>query len=51
MAKAGGQQPPEFLSTHPSHGSRIEQLKAHLPEALELFKQARAQGRTPDCGE
>jgi predicted Zn-dependent protease len=27
-------QPPEFLSTHPSHGTRIKQLQARMPEAL-----------------
>src|SRR5688572_6878720 len=27
MSGAGGQQPPEFASTHPSHGTRIEQLR------------------------
>jgi predicted Zn-dependent protease len=34
MDKAsGGNQPPEFLSTHPSHGTRIEKLKAVIPKA------------------
>ncbi|WP_275286717.1 M48 family metallopeptidase [Halomonas elongata] len=33
MAAAGGSQPPEFLSTHPAHESRIELLQEHLPEA------------------
>jgi predicted Zn-dependent protease len=50
MAKQGGQQPPAFLSTHPSHGSRIQQLQRSMPQALEMYRQARAQGRTPDCG-
>ncbi len=31
---AKGQQPPEFLSTHPSHETRIQQLKEWMPEAL-----------------
>jgi predicted Zn-dependent protease len=30
-------QPPEFLSTHPSHGTRIEQINAWMPEALALY--------------
>jgi predicted Zn-dependent protease len=34
MAKAGGQKPPEFLSTHPSDEHRVEQIKKWLPEAL-----------------
>lgn len=41
--------PPEFLSTHPAHGSRIADLQAALPEVLPLYKQARAQGETPNC--
>lgn len=37
MASAGGGQPPEFLSTHPNHGSRIAHLKAIMPKALEEY--------------
>ncbi len=40
MAAAGGGQPPEFMSTHPSHGSRIERLKALLPRAVEEYQRA-----------
>lgn len=35
---SAGQKPPEFLSTHPSEGRRIEQLKQYMPEALALYK-------------
>lgn len=38
MEKAGGGQPPEFLSTHPSHGTRIENLQAHMSEAEKLYE-------------
>jgi predicted Zn-dependent protease len=39
MEKASsGQKPPEFLSTHPSEGRRIEQLKKYMPEALRYYK-------------
>ncbi|HYQ72525.1 MAG TPA: M48 family metallopeptidase, partial [Gammaproteobacteria bacterium] len=31
MGRAGGGQPPEFLSTHPSHSTRISDLNAHIP--------------------
>lgn len=31
--KSGGSKSPEFLSTHPSHESRIKELKEFLPEA------------------
>jgi predicted Zn-dependent protease len=39
MEKAGdGTKPPEFLSTHPSEGRRIEQLNKYMDEALKLYK-------------
>jgi predicted Zn-dependent protease len=39
MEKLGeGQKPPEFLSTHPSEGRRIEQLQKFMPEALQYYK-------------
>lgn len=50
MAEAGGGQPPEFLSTHPSHETRMENLSGRMPRALKLYQQARAQGNAPDCG-
>lgn len=40
MEAAGGGQPPEFLSTHPSHGTRIKQLEEHMPEALDVYQKA-----------
>jgi metalloendopeptidase OMA1, mitochondrial len=40
----GGARQPEFLSTHPAPGSRIENLEDLMPEALEIY-QARG-GRT-----
>ena len=33
-----GQKPPEFLSTHPTEGRRIEQLQKYMPEALTYYK-------------
>jgi predicted Zn-dependent protease len=35
---SGGQQPPEFLSTHPSHETRIQDLKKWIPEAEKYAK-------------
>ena len=32
--KSGGGAPPEFASTHPSAGTRIQQLQALMPKAL-----------------
>jgi predicted Zn-dependent protease len=49
MSAAGGEQPPEFLSTHPSHSTRISDLRAHLPEAQQLQRTARQQGKRPAC--
>lgn len=37
MAAEGGQQPPEFLSTHPSHGRRISDLEQYMPEAMKYY--------------
>ncbi|MFP4347542.1 MAG: M48 family metallopeptidase [Thermodesulfobacteriota bacterium] len=39
MAAANkGQAPPEFLSTHPSHGTRIQDLREYMPEALQYYR-------------
>jgi predicted Zn-dependent protease len=38
----GGKVPPEFLSTHPSNQTRINNLKAYLPEAVALAKKYNA---------
>ncbi len=46
MAEASGGQPPEFLSTHPSHGTRIETLQNRIPEAQKLRTAA---GKRPAC--
>lgn len=35
---SGGQAPPEWLSTHPSHQTRINDLKNWIPEAMEYYK-------------
>jgi predicted Zn-dependent protease len=35
---SGGQEPPEFLSTHPSHSTRIKDLQGWIPEALTYRK-------------
>lgn len=38
MAAAGGQAPPEFLSTHPSSSTRVKQLNGWMSEALQYYK-------------
>lgn len=37
-AAGGGQEPPEFLSTHPSHHTRVKDLEKWIPEALTYKK-------------
>jgi predicted Zn-dependent protease len=37
MEQSGGDQPPEFMSTHPSHETRIARLEQLLPKALEAY--------------
>lgn len=49
MGKAGGQAPPEFMSTHPSHETRIEDLQKQMPIALKLRKNAQTNGKNPQC--
>jgi len=38
MAASSGEQPPEFLSTHPSHETRVADLNRLMPEALQAFE-------------
>lgn len=38
QAAAGGAQPPEFLSTHPSHDTRIEKLNENMTKAMEYYQ-------------
>jgi predicted Zn-dependent protease len=40
---SAGKQGPEFLSTHPSNESRIENLRNYLPEATKLAEKFNAQ--------
>lgn len=49
MREAGGDAPPEFLSTHPSRDTRIRDLRKAMPTAIYRYEQAIAAGRDPDC--
>lgn len=49
MAAAGGNKPPELLSTHPSDDTRIQDLQANMPDALAILQAARSQGKNPRC--
>jgi predicted Zn-dependent protease len=44
-----GQSPPEFMSTHPSHQTRISHLESLVPSAMETQQQALISGRQPTC--
>lgn len=45
MDEAGGPRPSEFLSTHPSPQTRIEDLRKRMFTALPLNKKARLAGK------
>ena len=34
---SGGAEPPEWLSTHPSHSTRINDLNKAMPEAMKYY--------------
>ncbi|MTI19524.1 M48 family peptidase [Fulvivirga sp. RKSG066] len=39
-AQSDGQRPPEFLSTHPHPDTRINDLRASLPEAMKYYRRS-----------
>lgn len=49
MSQVGGSAPPEFLSTHPSSGSRISQIDDLTPEAQKLRTAALQKYSEPKC--
>jgi predicted Zn-dependent protease len=46
MSKAGGSQPPQFMSTHPSNSTRIEALQSKMGPALAAYNQTT---HRPNC--
>ena len=42
MEQTNSAQPPQFLSDHPSHGIRIQQLENWMPQAMEEYNRAQA---------
>jgi predicted Zn-dependent protease len=44
MAQAGGGAPPELLSTHPSSGTRIQDLQAYADKVMPLYEATRRRG-------
>ncbi|HEY7203482.1 MAG TPA: M48 family metallopeptidase [Methylomirabilota bacterium] len=41
QAASAGQRPSEWMSTHPSEATRIQQLEGWMPEAMKYYKPAR----------
>ncbi|KYG72540.1 peptidase M48 [Roseivirga spongicola] len=41
MSSNGGGAPPEFLSTHPSHSTRISDLNAQMAKAVEYYQNSK----------
>ena len=39
QGQSGGEVPPEFFSTHPSHKTRIEDLNSLIPEAMKYYRE------------
>ena len=42
MEQTNSAQPPQFLSDHPSHGTRIQQLEGWMPQALEEYSKSQS---------
>lgn len=40
-SNSSGEAPPEFVSTHPSHNTRISDLNANMPKALEYYNKSK----------
>jgi predicted Zn-dependent protease len=49
MEQQGGSRVPAFLSTHPSPANRAQTLAAEARQLMPAYRQARANGRAPDC--
>ncbi|MEO1246613.1 MAG: M48 family metallopeptidase [Pseudomonadota bacterium] len=47
--ESGSAAPPEFLSTHPSSSTRIDQLVGQFGSSLKLYNEAQAAGKRPNC--
>lgn len=50
MATASkGAASPEFMSTHPSHETRIQDLRAYQDKVMPIYQQALNEGKRPNC--
>ncbi|MBF0279319.1 MAG: M48 family metalloprotease [SAR324 cluster bacterium] len=50
MGKGGGKQGPEFLSTHPSHKTRIKDLNSDMKKPLKHYQKLLRSGKQHNCG-
>ena len=41
MAQGGGQKPPEFMSTHPTDETRVNNLNSHMPKAMDFYNKSK----------
>jgi predicted Zn-dependent protease len=49
MGQEAGKAPAEFLSTHPSSDTRIDQLVGEFGKTLKLYNEAKQAGKAPNC--
>jgi predicted Zn-dependent protease len=49
MSDTSKGEPLEFMSTHPSNKTRIDNLSANMSGAVEIYKKAQQQGKNPRC--
>ncbi len=49
MGRNSQGEPLEFMSTHPSNSTRINNLQANMDSAMQKYQAARQQGRKPSC--
>ena len=42
MSQLGGDAPPEWMSTHPAHDTRIQQIESLLPEVIPIYEANKA---------
>lgn len=50
ITASGSARAPEFLSTHPDPRSRLSELNSRAAGLATVYQQARASGRSPNCG-
>ena len=50
MIAAGGNRPPEWISTHPDPNARIAEMRTRATGLLPAYERARAAGHRPNCG-